>query len=98
MLFGFALVKSTIYEVNGNNVVIFRGEKDRFTKKIACSESKAVCFDESCIYCQCMVDQTFVQTRGSYGECVSNELLVYASCKLLNKKCTQIKFLKLVIY
>ena len=73
------IVNSTMYEVLDNNVVIFRGDKDRFTRKISCNESKAVCFDESCVYCQCMEGQTFVRTRGSYGECVSNELLVYAT-------------------
>ena len=86
ILLWFALVKSTMYEVYGNNVTIFRGDKDKFTRQISCSESKAACFDESCVYCQCIVGQTFVRTRGNYGECVSNELLIYATCKLLNVK------------
>ena len=83
ILLCFALVKSTIYEVYDNNVVIFRGDKDKFTRAIACNKTKALCLDEMCEYCQCMEGQTFVRTRGSYGECVSNELLIYATCKLL---------------
>ena len=81
ILLCFALVKSTIQNIYDSNVVIFRGEKDRFTSKFTCNKSKAVCFDESCGYCQCMVGQTFVRTRGYSGECVSNKLLVYATCK-----------------
>ena len=81
----FAFVKSTAYEDDGNDVAIVRGEKDRFTRKIACNESKAVCLNESCTYCQCTEGQTFAQSRGYYGECVSNELLVYATCKLPNQ-------------
>ena len=69
--------------MNDNNIVIFRGDKDVFIRRKACNESKAVCFDESCVYCQCLLGQTFARTRGSYGECVSNELLIYATCKLL---------------
>ena len=81
ILLYLALVKSTTCDVLDNNVVIYRGDKDRFTRTIPCNESKAVCFDESCVYCQCMLGQTFVRTRGSFGECISNELLVYATCK-----------------
>ena len=79
ILLCFALVKSTIYEVYDNNVVIFRGYKDKFTRTIACNETKAFCVDEMCVYCQCMEGQTFVRTRGSYGECILNELLIYAT-------------------
>ena len=84
MVFCFALVKSTTTKSDGNEVVIFRGDKDRFTRKITCNGSLAVCFDKDCIYCQCMKHQTYVRTRSYYGECVSNELLVYATCKLNN--------------
>ena len=85
VIFCSAHVKSTAYKDEGSGVEIFRGEKDRFTRKIACNESKAVCFNESCTYCQCTEGQTFVRSRGYYGECVSNELLVYATCKLPNQ-------------
>ncbi len=69
------------YAVEKMNVDIVRGEQDRFTNTGNCSEINADCYDKSCAYCQCMVDQTFVQTRGQYGKCVSNELVVYATCK-----------------
>ena len=69
------------YEVNGNNVTIIRGEYDIFTNIHGCRISKAVCFNDSCTYCQCEVDRTFIQTRGEHGECVLNKLLVYAICK-----------------
>ena len=86
VVFCLCLATSTLYEVNGKDVVIFRGERDRFTNVVGCSNvSNAVCFDESCVDCQCMVNQTFIQTRGQYGKCVSNELVVYATCKLLHK-------------
>ena len=98
ILLCFALVKSSIDKVYDNNVVIFRGDKDRFTRKISCNESKAVCFDESCVYCQCLEDRTFVRSRGSYGECVLNELLVYATCKLLNTRCIAIRSLSKVCH
>ena len=87
LAFCFALVKSTsAYKDKGNNVVIFRGESDRFTNVHAfdCYETNAVCFDYNCTYCQCMVGHTFIRTRGQYGKCVSNELLIYAACKLLH--------------
>ena len=86
VVFCLCLATSTLYEVKDKNVVIFRGERDRFTNLFRCNVSNAVCFDKSCVDCQCMVDQTFIQTRGQYGKCVSNELMVYAtSCKLLHK-------------
>lgn len=80
----FALVILISHETYGN-VVIFRGENDRFTNMSGCHNSKAACFDNICAECQCMVNQTFIQTRGKYGECVSNELMVYATCKWLHK-------------
>ena len=85
-LFYFALVTLISEETHGN-VVIFRGENDRFTNMLhgsdryECHILKAYCFDSSCTYCRCAVDQTFIQTRGKYGECVSNDLIVYATCK-----------------
>ena len=86
LVFCFCLATSTLYEVNGKDVVIFRGERDRFTNVVGCNVSNAVCSDaEGCVDCQCMVNQTFIQTRGQYGKCVSNELMVYATCKLLHK-------------
>ena len=83
-MFCFALVALISEETNGN-VVIFRGETDRFTNTSGCHNSKAVCFDNNCNQCQCMMNQTFVQTRGKYDECVSNDLVVYATCKWLHK-------------
>ena len=41
----------------------------------------ADCYNKSCADCQCIVGETFVQTRGQYGKCVSNELVVYVRCK-----------------
>ena len=82
ILFCFALVTLIPHETYAN-VVIFRGENDRFTKTSGCHNLKAVCFDSNCAECQCMVGQTFVQTRGKYGECVSNDLMVYATCRWL---------------
>ena len=85
-LFYFALV-TLISEETCGNVVIFRGENDRFTNMLngsdryECHILKAYCFDDNCTYCQCAKDQTFIQTRGQYGECVSNDLIVYATCK-----------------
>lgn len=88
-LFCFALV--TISHESYGNVVIFRGENDRFTNMNSCHNSNAACFDNNCTECQCMVGQTFVQTRGKYGECVSDELMVYATCKWLNIWCVTIR-------
>ena len=85
VVFCLCLATSTLYEANGKDVVIYRGERDRFTNVFHCNVSNAVCSDESCVDCQCMVNQTFIQTRGQYGKCVSNELVVYATCKLLHK-------------
>ena len=87
ILFCFALITLTSHETYGN-VVIFRGENDRFTNILhgdwhGCHNSKAYCFNDSCAGCQCAVGQTFVQTRGIYGECISDELMVYATCKWL---------------
>ena len=86
-LFYFALVTLISQETCGN-VVIFRGENDRFTNMLHGSDRyecddilKAHCFNSSCTYCECAVDQTFIQTRGQYGECVANDLIVYATCK-----------------
>ena len=83
-MFYFALVTLMSQETYGN-MVIFRGENDKFINTSGCHNSKAVCFDKICAGCQCMVNQTFVQTRGKYGECVSNDLVVYATCKWLYK-------------
>ena len=83
----FCLVVVTLtlcYAVEEMNVDIVRGEQDRFTNTGNCSETNADCYEKSCAYCQCMVGQTFVQTRGRYGKCVSNELVVYATCKWLS--------------
>ena len=76
-------MRSTTYK---GNVVIFRGESDRFTNVHVsdCYEENAVCFDYNCTYCQCIVGHTFIRTRDQYGKCVSNELLVHATCKLLH--------------
>ena len=84
--FYFALV-TLISEETCGNVVIFRGENDRVTNMLhgsdryECHILKAHCFDGSCTYCQCAVGETFIQTRGQYGECVSNDLIIYATCK-----------------
>ena len=59
-MFCFAPVTLISQETNGN-VVIFRGETDRFTNTSG----------NNCNQCQCMMNHTFVQTRGKYGECVS---------------------------
>ncbi len=80
----FCLVVVTLtlcYAVEKMNVDIVRGVQDRFSKIRNCQETNADCYDKSCAYCQCKVGQTFVQTRGQYGKCVSNELVVYATCK-----------------
>ncbi len=80
----FCLVVVTLtlcYAVEKTNADIFRGEQDRFTNTGNCSDTNADCYDRSCAYCQCMVGQTFVQTIGQCGKCVSNELVVYATCK-----------------
>ena len=82
-LFCFALVTLISHETYGN-VITFRGENDRFTNmfgSIGCNKSKAICFDDNCAQCQCLVNQTFVQTKGNYGECVSDDLIVYTTCK-----------------
>jgi hypothetical protein len=84
VVFCLCLATSALYEANGKDVVIFRGKRDRFTNVFRCNVSNAVCSDESCADCQCMVDQTFIHTRGQYGKCVPNELIVYATCKLLH--------------
>lgn len=78
----FYLVMVTLtYEVNGDNVRTLRGEYDIFTNINGCRSSKAVCFNDSCTYCQCEVDRTFIQTRGEHGECVLNKLMVHVTCK-----------------
>ena len=81
-LFCVALVTLISDETYGN-VVIVRGENDRFTNISGCVNTKAVCSGNNCAQCQCAKDQTFIQTRGQYGECVSNELMVYATCKCM---------------
>ncbi|CAB4031177.1 Hypothetical predicted protein [Paramuricea clavata] len=83
------------------NIDIVRGERDKFTNVSGCNVANAVCSDESCADCQCMMDQTFVWTRGQYGKCVSNELMVYATSykgsfliqNNLDKSCIYQKFL-----
>ena len=65
------------------NIDIFRA-RDLFTNIAGCSETNAVCFDKNCTYCQCMVDHTYVYTRGRYGRCIVNELMVYAMCMFLS--------------
>lgn len=79
----FILMMSTIYQVNSKNISIIRGENDVFTNQFGCHfTAKAVCFDKNCTYCQCQGEnETFVRTRGSYGECVLNEYLAYVTCK-----------------
>jgi hypothetical protein len=77
------IVLTICHAGHSKNIVIVRGERDKFTNIFSCNVSNAVCSDESCADCQCMMDQTFVWTRGQYqyGKCVSNELIVYATCK-----------------
>ncbi|XP_028410778.1 uncharacterized protein LOC114533460 [Dendronephthya gigantea] len=75
----FTLSTSALFLTQGKNVKIFRAERDRFTNVARCNETSAVCFDENCNYCQCMMNQTYIQMRGQYGECVSNEHVAYAT-------------------
>ena len=75
------VVASISYLADAKEVIIFRGEHDEFTKITTCSESNALCSNATCTYCRCMTGQTYVQPRGRYGECVSNDLIVYATCK-----------------
>ncbi|CAB3988118.1 Hypothetical predicted protein [Paramuricea clavata] len=101
VVFCLCLATSALYEANGKDVVIFRGKRDRFTNVFGCNVSNAICSDESCADCQCMMDQIFVWTRGQYGKCVPNELIVYATSyeasflvqNNLSKSCTYQKFL-----
>lgn len=65
---------------------IVRGKQDLFKNTAGarihgCSRSNAECFDRQCDVCQCKTDQTFLPTRLKIGQCVPNELLVYATCK-----------------
>lgn len=75
----------TFYQANSQGAKIIRGEKDVFTnlEEDDCSSSKAECFNKNCTYCQCKKG-TFVQARGSYGECVKNKYLAYVACKLFD--------------
>ena len=70
---------------DANEVTIFRGELDKFTKTFACKESNALCSNTTCTYCRCMTGQTYLQTKERYGECVSNDLIVYTTGKFLYK-------------
>ena len=84
-MFCVALVVLVIASIaNGKElkeVRIFRGELDEFTTIAHCNKSNAFCSDTTCSFCRCKKDQTYIQTRGSYGECVSNNLVAYASCE-----------------
>lgn len=71
-------------KVHGKNISIIRGEKDVFTNLAECRLAKAVCFDTDCTNCQCKgLNETYVQRRGKYGECVRNEYFAYATGKWL---------------
>lgn len=71
-------------KVHGKNISIIRGEKDVFTNLAECRLAKAVCFDTNCTNCQCKgLNETYVQRRGKYGECVRNEYFAYATGKWL---------------
>ena len=66
--------------IHGKNISIIRGEKDVFTNLAECRLAKAVCFDTNCTNCQCKgLNETYVQRRGKYGECVRNEYFAYAT-------------------
>ena len=63
-------------------VDIYRGERDIFTNIAGCDKTNAFCLrHEVCTYCQCKPGHTYLQSRGQYGDCVPNDLLVYATCK-----------------
>ncbi|XP_028410815.1 uncharacterized protein LOC114533485 [Dendronephthya gigantea] len=82
ILFTMSVI-SIFYQAEGQNISIIRGENDIFTNpaaNVSCNSTKAVCFDRNCTYCKCeKTCHSFVQSRGTYGECVPNEYLVYVT-------------------
>ena len=85
LVISFCALALTSHLANAKEVTIFRGELDEFARTTACNESNAVCANTTCTYCRCMTGQTYLQTKERYGECVSNDLVVYTTCKFFYK-------------
>ena len=84
-MISYYTLASISHFADAKEVTIFRGELDEFTKTTACKKSNAYCSNKTCTYCRCLTGQTYLEENEQYGECVSNDLVVYTTCKFLYK-------------
>ena len=80
LVISFCALALISHVADATEVTKFRRELDDLTKTTACNGSNALCSNITCTYCRCMSQQTYLQTKERYGECVSNDLVIYNTC------------------